>query len=52
METDDEYCRRKDRYYELLADQLVAAKRERDTLKSLKVSSRSAIAEEVALIPP
>ena len=36
-ESKDEYCRRKDRYYEQLADQLLEKKRERDGVKALLV---------------
>jgi hypothetical protein len=36
-ETDDEFCRRKCRHYERMADELVAAKKERNSLRELEV---------------
>lgn len=37
-ESDDEYCRRKERTYALKADELVASKKQRDIVKQLLVS--------------
>ncbi|KAK3051708.1 hypothetical protein LTR09_007008 [Extremus antarcticus] len=40
-ETPDEHCRRVDRYYEQLADQLIRAKKDRNGVKELKDGARS-----------
>ena len=37
-EMDNEYCRREDRYYELVADDLAARKKEKDNIMANKVS--------------
>jgi hypothetical protein len=37
IESDDEYCRRKDRTYALKADELIALKKQRDMVKQLMV---------------
>lgn len=37
-ESDDEFCRRKDRFYEILSDDLAARQNERDGVKAAMVS--------------